>query len=717
MTSAGPAWRVVYFRPGGNPIRALAGALAAEGSLYSGYTGEIPLVEIIETYLRMSSRGLVDAVKKAGLRERTNLLLIADQFEELFRYRNVRAAPGREGGAEGEDATALVNLLLEGVRHSQPIYVVLTMRSDFLGDCSRFHGLPEAINEGQYLVPRLSREERRAAIAGPINFSAAEPHPALLTRLVNDVGDNPDQLSILQHALNRTWARWRLHRAIAREIAIDDYTDIGTMAGALDRHAEKAYGELRDDRHRQACERMFRALTDRGTDARGIRRPATLERLCAITGASAEELAAVMEAFRKPSRSFLMPPQDEPLSPDSVVDLSHESLMRVWRRLERWTEDEAQSARMYRRLADTAALHAEGKASLWRDPELQLAADWRSEQQPSQAWAELYDNRFDAAMVFLDQSLHERDVERAEAEFQRRWERVRVTLFGVGAVASLISLALAFPALQESLAPPQRFGVAAGLRTVFEAGPALALLLLALAGPFLLVYLAGEYLGKPAYRAHRFAAIARRVADRAREEAPSAVARSAGPPAEPDVRWQTTYAPAWRRAVAFVLDGLIAFALLFVAMTVAAIIEGTPADVPMSETWILVGSALGLILGWFYQSRTLTSARQATYGMRAVGVIVTDVRGDRLTFARATLRHACKAPSYLVYGLGLLIQPFTKRRQALHDWLSGSVVLTRPAPAQGPATESPVAFPVHSLRFPDAARPGRAEGPGSSPPS
>src|SRR5690606_4309425 len=135
------------------------------------------------------------------------------------------------------------------------------MRSDFLGDCAQFHGLPEAMNEAQYLVPRLSRDERRAAIAGPITLTDAEPHPALLTRLVNDVGDNPDQLSILQHALNRTWARWRVRGDADRPILIDDYIDIGTMAGALDRHAERAFAEVGDDRRKLICERIFTTLT------------------------------------------------------------------------------------------------------------------------------------------------------------------------------------------------------------------------------------------------------------------------------------------------------------------------------------------------------------------------------------------------------------------------------------------------------------------------
>ena len=109
-----------------------------------------------------------------------------------------------------------MNLLLEAAKSEYPIYVVLTMRSDFLGDCARFPGLPEAVNEGQFLIPRLTREERRAAISGPIAVGGGEISPVLLTRLVNDVGDNPDQLSILQHALNRTWAQWQSRAAWQR---------------------------------------------------------------------------------------------------------------------------------------------------------------------------------------------------------------------------------------------------------------------------------------------------------------------------------------------------------------------------------------------------------------------------------------------------------------------------------------------------------------------
>ena len=199
------------------------------------------------------------------------------------------------------------------------------------------------------------------------------------------------------------------------------------MVHALDRHAEKAYGELATPRQREICEKLFKALTDKATDSRGIRRPTRLGTLCALADATRRRLTDVLGVFRKPSRSFLMPPAGEALDAETVIDISHESLMRVWRRLNTWADEEARSARMYRRVADTAALHAAGSASLWRDPDLQLALNWRDQTQPSEAWALRYHPGFALGMAFLTESTRARDAERAERdrEASEKLERQR----------------------------------------------------------------------------------------------------------------------------------------------------------------------------------------------------------------------------------------------------------------------------------------------------
>ena len=423
MAPAGTAWRMAQFRPGNDPIGAMARALAQDGVLFREQAAAgMTLADIIETTLRMSKLGLIDIREQAALDPGVNLLLVVDQFEELFRYRQV-GNPGNRDAEKIADAAAFVNLLLEvRERADLRIFVVLTMRSDFLGDCTQFPGLAEAINAGQYLVPRMTRDERRAAIEGPIQVGGAQAAPVLLTRLVNDVGDNPDQLSILQHALNRTWACWQAQGGKG-PLELSHYEAIGTMTGALDKHADKAYAELGSARQQQICERLFKALTDKANDPRGVRRPTTLDTLCALTDATPAEVADVIDVFRKPSRSFLMPPAGDALEPGTVIDISHESLMRVWERLITWAEEEAQSARAYCRLAEASDLYAEGKVNLWRDPELQLALDWRDKSQPNETWASRYHSGFADAIRFLTASSEARDAERAERQSLRQRER------------------------------------------------------------------------------------------------------------------------------------------------------------------------------------------------------------------------------------------------------------------------------------------------------
>ena len=424
MSRAGTAWRMAQYRPGSDPIGTMARALAQDGVLFREHATEGPsLAEIIETTLRMSKLGLIDIYEMAPLDEGVNLLVVVDQFEELFRYRQLEAAGSGGNQRISEEAAAFVNLLLE-VKQQQtcPIFVVLTMRSDFLGDCTQFLGLAEAINAGQYLVPRMTRDERRAAIDGPVRVGGAEIAQVLLTRLVNDVGDNPDQLSILQHALNRTWARWQDEGGEKGPLDLAHYEAIGTMAHALDQHAEQAYAELGATRQQQTCEKLFKALTDKATDPRGVRRPTALRTLCALADATASEVTDVIDVFRDPDRSFLMPPAGEALGAETVIDISHESLMRVWQRLDTWGDEEARSAQTYRRLADASALHASGMAGLWRNPELQLALDWRANSHPNETWAARYHAGFAAAMDFLEASRTLRQQEEDQEEAARQAE-------------------------------------------------------------------------------------------------------------------------------------------------------------------------------------------------------------------------------------------------------------------------------------------------------
>src|SRR3954470_1980459 len=278
MVSAGSSWRVAVMRPGDDAIGHRATALDAASVLGRG-DGELAATHrvILDATLRRSSLGLVSAIREARLPEHDNVLIVVDQFEELFRYR----ASGIAGSKD--DAVAFVKLLLEAVRQQQvPAYVVLTMRSDFLGDCMEYPGLPEAINDSHYLVPRMTRDELRSAITGPISVAGGQITPRLVVRLLNELGDNQDNLPLLQHVLLRMWDHSQRDETAARPIDLDDYTAVGTLRDALSNHADEACAEAEAIAGVQAIERIFRALTDTFTDPRGIRRPTRVSALAAI---------------------------------------------------------------------------------------------------------------------------------------------------------------------------------------------------------------------------------------------------------------------------------------------------------------------------------------------------------------------------------------------------------------------------------------------------
>ena len=211
-----------------------------------------------------------------------------------------------------------------------------------------------------------------------------------MQRLLNDVGDDMDQLPVLQHALMRAWDHWERGDPDGHPIEPSDLEAIGGMAEALSRHADEAFGSLTTDRDRKIAERLFKCLTERGSDNRELRRPTPLSRIAEIANADPAEVVPVIDVFRAPGRSFLMPPHGVALEGDSVIDISHESLIRQWGRLRTWVEEEAESRATYLRLVEAARLRRAGKAGLWGEPDLTYARQWQEREAPNAAWAERY---------------------------------------------------------------------------------------------------------------------------------------------------------------------------------------------------------------------------------------------------------------------------------------------------------------------------------------
>jgi hypothetical protein len=327
LATGGAGWRIASLRPGDAPLLRLAEALDQPGALRDLHAHPEEVGAVLAT-LRRGSLGLVETAAEARLPVGELLLVLVDQFEELFRF-----AAGIPSG--GEEARAFSKLLTASVSQREvPIYVVLTMRSDFLGHCASLPGLPEAINQSLYLVPQMGRDALREVVKEPVKRAGAKITERLVNRLLNDLGSDPDQLPILQHALMRIWDIWS---AGPRDGPLDLLL---YQANGLEQHLEEVYGELQPGQQRVA-ERLFRELTETLDEGRVVRRPTRLERIVKVAGSELVEVEAVVERFRAPGRSFLMPPVGVPLTPETVLDISHESLIRQWPRLTGWAAAEA----------------------------------------------------------------------------------------------------------------------------------------------------------------------------------------------------------------------------------------------------------------------------------------------------------------------------------------------------------------------------------------
>jgi WD40 repeat protein len=426
----GTQWRPVRMRPGNHPIKNLADGLAAV--LPGAASDDASRAAALDGRLRLGGRALVEAVRTTRLEPNERLLVAVDQFEEIFRFKRM---------TDPEEATAFVKLLLHAAwEPDSRVSVVLTLRSDALGSCADFRDLPEAINRGQYLVPRLTREQRKEAIVKPAELRGCKIAPRLVQRILNDVTDDFDDLPIMQHVLTRTWQCWAAACPRSRPLDLVDYEATGGATAALSNHADEAHTSLTG--LSAVVERVFRTLTERIAEGTEIRRPLAFEQLCAVTGCDRSEVEQVVERFRRPDTAFLMPSRDVALAANPVIDISHESLMRQWRRLREWTQREAESRAELLRLVEAARLYARGAGDLWRGRDLERGLEWRGNEKPTAPWVGLStggdgEAQWQSAQKFLADSAQTAERER------KRGRRLTWTLRGLAAGVVGVALAAA----------------------------------------------------------------------------------------------------------------------------------------------------------------------------------------------------------------------------------------------------------------------------------
>jgi uncharacterized RDD family membrane protein YckC len=169
---------------------------------------------------------------------------------------------------------------------------------------------------------------------------------------------------------------------------------------------------------------------------------------------------------------------------------------------------------------------------------------------------------------------------------------------------------------------------------------------------------------------------------------PTPVPRPTPPPARPTPRPQPTrsqfieYSGFWQRVVASLIDGImVPIIAVLLIISVVIFLEIFNLANNLNPGYIIVSAfesnVFNIIINWLYFTLLESSKKQATFGKMAMGIVVTDLHGNRIGFGRANKRHWSKILSLIILGIGFLMVAFTRKKQGLHDMIAGTLIVKR----------------------------------------
>jgi hypothetical protein len=440
---SGVRWRTAAMRPREAPLQRLADAIAK----LQGASEDSDDLYRIRRILNQGVEAPSELAELLRGGSDDHICILVDQFEELFAFASKH---GRE------EAQLFVDILV-GLQEKPPpgLYAVLTMRSEFLGHCARFKGLAEAVNRTQYLLPQMQRPALLRAIREPATLYDGEVSRALAERLIADAGGGQDQLPLIQHGLMLLWqskmgapmglaeaaASFELAEAPARfeideapgsfrhdagpawRLGLNDYQGAGALDDLLSAHADDVMEAAAPDSERQKIvAHLFRALTDINAEGNAIRRPQKLAELAEATGASEEVLKPIIDHFRAEGVSFLTPYGAAPIVSKTLIDISHEALIRCWRKIADkeggWLQREFRDGLVWKTLRMLAQSGQILSAAATADRSRWLKT------LPSETWAKRYGGDWGQVKGLIERS-QELATEQEEARQREAQERIR----------------------------------------------------------------------------------------------------------------------------------------------------------------------------------------------------------------------------------------------------------------------------------------------------
>ncbi|MEE3879351.1 NACHT and WD repeat domain-containing protein, partial [Vibrio sp. YYF0003] len=360
---------------------------------------------------KISISDILDTIKHHHPNRR--VLLIADQFEELYTS-NIPLAIQH----------AFIDLLLTASTPNSeksvnnPLSLVITLRTDFLGIAAAHRPFANAINKSAYLVGAMSQEELRQAIEAPASRLDVQFQEGLVDIILNDVGQEPGNLPLLQFCLSRLW-----EKQSNKVMSLVDYESIGRVSGALTYHANTIYDQLSANDQIQLSH-ILKQLVKLSSGTEATRRVAMRDNF------SDEHWVMVQKLADESHRLVVVNTASE----QEAVEVVHEALITHWDRLKHWVNEDRQFLVWrddFRVLMTNWTKNGRQNTELLRGNPLSLAESWLNARPESFV---------DIEREFIEQSIKEQQAQQQKALKQAQAIAKRNTLITFISIAAIIVL-------------------------------------------------------------------------------------------------------------------------------------------------------------------------------------------------------------------------------------------------------------------------------------
>ena len=412
-------WFYAEMVPSQAPLEELSSALLSVS------TADLP--DMVNT-LRDNVDGLAQGVHQALPDPDSKLVLMIDQFEELFTQVEKES-----------DRQRFLDLILNAVNvEDSPVVIIATLRADFYDRPLLYQGFGELIRSRTELVLPLNDDELKETIEGPAGRVGAVLEHGLVDVIIDDVREQPGALPLLQYALTELFER--REGALLTKFA---YREIGGTLGALAKRAEEVF--LRFDEEGQTMARqMFLRLVTLGEGQEDTRRRILQSEL--LTLGDREVVESVIDRF---GRYRLLTFDRDDATRGATIEVAHEALIRQWERLREWLMESRNDVRLERELLNAATDWETAR----KDRSYLMAGNRLA---TFEDWSQTTDMRLNQLeLEFLEASLAARakreaaERERAERErlleeHKKRNLRIAAGVFAVAAVVAVILSLVAF---------------------------------------------------------------------------------------------------------------------------------------------------------------------------------------------------------------------------------------------------------------------------------